>query len=121
MRTFDGGLSQVLKVLSEERLTLRAETAQVKEKERQKAERDRPPEAPPVAVPGQAQKIRNPILFAKLEQKIMVLETEAGAIQQKMTDPEYYSSREKMQALLARKAELERELAEAYSKWENWQ
>ena len=120
VRTFDGGFTQVLKVLSEERLASRAEQAQVKESARTKAEREKASEPVAPTTPGAAAKIRNPILFEKLEQKIMALETEQKALELSMVEPDNYASKDKMQKLLARKAEVASELEAAYSKWENW-
>ena len=66
-------------------------------------------------------KIRNPLLFERLERRIMEIEGEVEAVQAAMLAPENYASAQKMKDLQADEARLKAELADAYEQWENWQ
>jgi ATP-binding cassette subfamily F protein 3 len=121
VRTFDGGLAQVLATLAQERSEQRAAGAEAREKERQRAERDKPADAAAKAAAQVPGKVRNPLLFQRLEEKIMTLEAEQVALSRQMIEPDNYASREKMAKLLAREQEVKRELADAYARWESWE
>jgi len=112
VRTFDQGLEQCQRVLAEERSAARAADAQAKERANQKA-------APEPA--RKTGKIRNPLLFERLEEKIMTLEGDIEALQASMLEPENYGSATKMKELQAREVQLKQDLQDAYGEWENWQ
>jgi ATP-binding cassette subfamily F protein 3 len=114
VRTFDQGLEQCQRVLAEERSARRAAEATAKEKQAAKA----PPEPKPARETG---KIRNPLLFERLEQRIIELEGAIEATQAAMLEPDNYASASRMKELQADEARLKAELAEAYEQWENWQ
>ena len=116
MRTFDQGLEQCQKVLADEKS--RARAAEAAERDKQLA-KTAAAEAPKPA--RETGKIRNPLLFERLEQRIMDLEGEVEAVQAAMLEPDNYASAAKMKELQADEARLKKELAEAYEQWENWQ
>ncbi|MAD34134.1 MAG: hypothetical protein CMJ88_10295 [Planctomycetes bacterium] len=116
LRTFDQGLEQCQRVLAEERSAARAADAAAKERAATKvAEANKPKPA------RETGKIRNPLMFERLENKIMELEGEVEAVQAAMLEPENYGSAQKMRDLQADEQRLKREVAEAYDQWENWQ
>ncbi len=112
VRTFDQGLEQCQRVLAAERSAARAAESQAKGREVAKAE---PPK--PARETG---KIRNPLLFARLEAKIMTLESDIEAVQAAMLEPGNYSSAGKMKELQAQEVQLKADLSTAYAEWENW-
>ena len=116
IRTFDQGLEQCQRVLAEERAAARAAEA---------AERDRAARtAPPADEPKRAietGKVRNPLLFQRLEERIMALEADVEATRAKMLEPDNYASASRMKELQATEVRLKAELATAYEQWENWQ
>ena len=116
LRTFDQGLEQCQRVLAEERSAARAADAAAKERAAIKVAEANSPK--PARETG---KIRNPLMFERLENKIMELEGEVEAVQAAMLEPENYGSAQKMRDLQADEARLKREVAEAYDQWENWQ
>jgi ATPase subunit of ABC transporter with duplicated ATPase domains len=116
IRTFDLGLEQCLRVLAEERAAARASESA----ERDKAAKKAPP-APPAAKAIESGKVRNPLMFAKLEERIFALEAELKATAAAMMAPENYASVSRMKDLQATEARLQAELAAAYVQWENWQ
>ncbi|MCB9879185.1 MAG: ABC-F family ATP-binding cassette domain-containing protein [Planctomycetes bacterium] len=116
VRTFDQGLEQCQKVLADERSRARAAEAAERDKQQAKAAAAEAPK--PARETG---KIRNPLLFERLEQRIMDLEGEIEAVQAAMLEPDNYASAAKMKDLQADEARLKKELAEAYEQWENWQ
>ncbi|MCA8949874.1 MAG: ABC-F family ATP-binding cassette domain-containing protein [Planctomycetes bacterium] len=116
IRTFDQGLDQCLKVLADERAAVRAAESAAKEREAARANADKPP--PKKAI--ESGRIRNPLLFERLEQRIMDLEGEIEQVQAAMLDPENYASAARMKELQASEARKKAELAEAYEQWENW-
>jgi ATP-binding cassette subfamily F protein 3 len=109
-RTFDGGLEQCLARLAQERRAEREERAGDKERAPASAAERRPP----------AGKVRNPLLFQRLEERIFALEDDLTRLRAEMAQPECYNSRERSRELLAREAALKAELAECYARWENW-
>ena len=114
VRTFDQGLEQCQRVLAEERSALRAAEAVAKEQAASKTVE--PPK--PARETG---KIRNPLLFERLEEKIITIEGDIEATQAAMLDPDNYASATKMKELQHQELKLKQELAEAYREWENWQ
>jgi hypothetical protein len=65
--------------------------------------------------------VRNPLMFQKLEERIMALEEQLKQARDAMMLPENYASMAKMKELQGREAALQQQLAEAYLQWENWQ
>ena len=114
LRTFEQGFEQCQRVLAEERSAARAAEAQAKERAAKQAER-----APKPA--RTTSRIRNPLMFERLENRIMELEGDIEAVQARMLEPDNYSSAQKMKDLQAEEARLKEELAAAYHEWENWQ
>ena len=117
IRTFDQGLAQCQRVLAEERSAARAAESDARDKAVKKAEVAEP-EAKKAIETG---KVRNPLMFGKLEERIMALEAELESTRASMLDPANYSSASRMKDLQATEARLEAELAAAYEQWENWQ
>ncbi|HIE72153.1 MAG TPA: hypothetical protein EYP98_19380, partial [Planctomycetes bacterium] len=60
------------------------------------------------------------LLFARLEAKIMTLESDIEAVQAAMLEPGNYSSAGKMKELQAQEVQLKADLSTAYAEWENW-
>jgi ATP-binding cassette subfamily F protein 3 len=115
LRSFDGGLAQCLTALAEERQAERARAADERTRQRTAA----------AAGSGETRgapsgKIRNPLMFERLEQDIMRIEAEIQQIQDDMTKAENYLDAARMKALQAREASLRSELAANYERWENW-
>ncbi|MBZ0151502.1 MAG: ABC-F family ATP-binding cassette domain-containing protein [Planctomycetes bacterium] len=119
IRTFDQGLAQCQRVLADERAAARAAEAAERERLAKKAEAAAPPVEAKKAI--ETGKVRNPLLFQRLEERIMTLEAAIESTRAAMLAPENYASASKMKDLQAEQARLERELAEAYIQWENWQ
>ena len=113
VRTFDQGLEQCRRVLAEERSALRAAESQTKGREAAKAE--------PPMLARESGKIRNPLLFERLEAKIMTLEGDIEAVQAAMLEPDNYASASRMKELQAQEVQLKADLGTAYAEWENWQ
>jgi ATP-binding cassette subfamily F protein 3 len=115
LHRFDAGLDAAIARIDELRLQRRqAERAQA-EAAKQRATPDAPAEKQ--AAPG---KIRNPMMFARLEERIIAMEEELDSVRAQMADPDVYSDAGRMQELDARSKEIEHDLAEAYEAWENW-
>jgi ATP-binding cassette subfamily F protein 3 len=70
--------------------------------------------------PEASGKIRNPWAFEKLEQRIMELESEIARLHASMTTEEVYRDGARLRETQTTVAELERELADANERWENW-
>ena len=64
--------------------------------------------------------MRNPLMFQKLEERIIALEAELEGARAAMLAPENYGSVSKIRELQGREAGLKAELAAAYEQWENW-
>ena len=119
VRTFDQGLAQCQRVLAEERAAARAAEVEAREKAAKKTEAEAPPSEPKKAI--ETGKVRNPKMFARLEERIMTLEAELEALRASMLDPANYASATKMKQLQGDEVRLKAEIAEAYTQWENWQ
>jgi hypothetical protein len=65
--------------------------------------------------------VRNPLMFQRLEERIMKLEAELEALRASMLDPANYASASKMKELQGTEVRLKAAIAEAYEQWENWQ
>ncbi len=114
VRTFDQGLEQCQRVLAAERSAARAAESKAKGRAPDK-------DAEPPKLARETGKIRNPLLFKRLEEKIMSLEVDIESTQANMLEPENYASASKMKDLQDNEVRLKAELAEAYAEWENWQ
>ncbi|MBM4062079.1 MAG: ABC-F family ATP-binding cassette domain-containing protein [Planctomycetes bacterium] len=119
LRTFDQGLEQCLRVLAEERAAARAADSEAREKAARRAGAAEPAAEPKKAI--ETGKVRNPLLFQRLEERIMGLEGELGGVRAAMLLPENYGSVGRIRELQAQEARLQAELAAAYAQWENWQ
>jgi ATP-binding cassette, subfamily F, member 3 len=114
-RMFNQGLEQCQRVLAEERSAARAAETTARERAARKI-------SPATAKPArQTDKIRNPLMFERLEAKIMKIEEQISSIQAAMLSPDNYASATKMQALQSEEEQRKSELKEAYEQWENWQ
>ena len=116
VRTFDQGLGQCQRVLAAERSAARAAESAAKERAATKAA-----EAAGPKLARDTGKIRNPLMFERLEARIMELEAEVEGVQAAMLQPDNYGSAQKMKDLHNDEARLKQALAEAYDQWENWQ
>jgi ATP-binding cassette subfamily F protein 3 len=116
IRAFDQGLEQCQRVLAEERAAVRAREAESRERAEKKAATTGAP-----ARASESGKVRNPLMFQKLEERIMSLETELEDVRAAMLQPDNYGSAAKMRELQAAESALQKKLADAYEQWENWQ
>ncbi len=110
VEVYDGGLEQCLR-----RRAARATSAS-RPRGGEAASKAEPP-TPTKPSPG---KIRNPMLFEKLEQEIFALEEQLEAVKTRMTEPESYRDPDAMRALQHEQTACEAKLADAYQRWENW-
>ncbi len=95
--------------------------AQRKQQERQRREAEEKKQAAQQAKSGgNKQKPKNPYKFKQLEDRIMALEEEIGALNDSLTKEEVYTDAGKMRDAQFRIAELEKELEEANAEWEAW-
>ena len=115
IRTFDQGLAQCQRVLADERAAARAAESAARDRSAKQAE----PVAPKLAM--ETGKVRNPLLFQRLEERIMALEAAIDDLRAAMLEPDNYASASRMKALQADEVAKKAELAEAYEQWENWQ
>ncbi len=118
IRTFDQGLGQCLRVLAEERSAARA--AESEERDRA-ARKNEAATAEPARRAMETGKVRNPLMFQRLEERIMTLEADIEGLRAAMLDPANYASASKMKELQGTEAAKKAELADAYAQWENWQ
>jgi ATP-binding cassette subfamily F protein 3 len=118
VRTFDRGLAHCQQVLADERAAARAAEAEGRDKAAQKQAAMQPAAEPKKAI--ETGKVRNPLLFQKLEERIMKLEADLEGLRTAMLAPENYASASKMKQLQADEGRLQAELATAYAQWENW-
>ena len=119
IRTFDQGLDQCQRVLAEERTAVRSAENEAREKAQKKAEAADPAPAAKKAI--ETGKVRNPLMFQKLEERIMTLEQALDDVRAAMLLPENYGSVSKIKDLQQQEAKTKQELAAAYEQWENWQ
>lgn len=119
IRTFDQGLAQCQRVLAEERAAARAAETEARDRAQKKAEAAAPAAAPKKAI--ETGKIRNPLMFQRLEERIMTLEQTLEELRAAMLLPENYGSVAKIRDLQQQEAKTKQELAAAYEQWENWQ
>ncbi|MEO6593871.1 MAG: ABC-F family ATP-binding cassette domain-containing protein [Planctomycetota bacterium] len=121
LRTFDQGLAHCQRVLAEERSAARAAETEARDRALAKAAKHAEGNEPEAKKAIETGKVRNPILFEKLESRIIALEGELVAARAAMLEPENYGSVSKIKELKADEARLEAEIARAYEQWENWQ
>ena len=112
LRTFDRGIEQCIEALREDRLTKKAVN---------RASKIKQPDKPVVSDRPASDKIRNPMMFKKLEDKICELETKLETVRADMLLEDNYCNHEKMLALQTQEKGITTDLAEAYDRWENWQ
>jgi len=117
IRTFHQGLAQCQRVLAEERAAARAAEVEARDKAAKKSDA----EAPEAKKAIETGRVRNPLMFQKLEERIIALEAELEATRAAMLAPENYGSVSRIKELQASEARLQAELAAAYGQWENWQ
>ncbi|MGE0143511.1 MAG: ABC-F family ATP-binding cassette domain-containing protein [Planctomycetota bacterium] len=72
------------------------------------------------AAAGKSDKIRNPMMFERLEAEIMDFESELETIRAAMLLEENYRSADKLRGLQSKEREVQERLAKAYERWENW-
>ena len=116
LRTFTGGLTECMATISAERQAKRQAEQAAKAAARAKAApaaSSKPKQAP--------DKIRNPMKFQELEERIMGLEEELEEVRGAMTEEANYTDHQKLQSLQEREKAVQAELAQAYETWENWQ
>ena len=118
IRRFDGGLAQCLQTLAAERSAAQKAQAGARERAAKKAASTAKP-TDRSSTTG-AGKIRNPLMFQKLEERIMSLEEQVDAVRAAMLEPDNYSSSTKMRELQAEEKKLGARLTEAYEQWEKW-
>jgi ATP-binding cassette subfamily F protein 3 len=113
LRVFDGGLDQCLKALAAERQR-KGKKPTAKQAPKQPASQTT---RAPTTAPG---KVRNPLMFQKLEEEIFALEERVGTLRENMATPDSYNDHNKMRQLQAEERALLEELQAAYKRWENW-
>ena len=116
VKSLDGGLDAWSAAVAEKRS--REREAQARDRASAKPSTDT---APGGVSGGRGDKIRNPMMFERLEAEIMRLETELEVARADMTREENYRSAERSAALQAREREIQASLKDAYHRWENWQ
>ncbi|MCY2957307.1 MAG: ABC-F family ATP-binding cassette domain-containing protein [Planctomycetota bacterium] len=117
IRNFERGLEQCQRTLALERSAARLAEVEAREKAAKKTQAT----AAPAAKAIETGKVRNPLMFQKLEERIMILEDELKTARAAMMLPDNYASVSKMKELQQQEVDLQRKLAEAYESWENWQ
>jgi ATP-binding cassette subfamily F protein 3 len=110
-------LDACIDALHAEASRVRAEQVAAREREEKKAAATAPP--PPKA--ADSGKIRNPLMFQRLEERIFTLEAKLKELRESMLAPENYGSGARMKDLQGQEKALEQELQDAYAQWENWQ
>jgi ATP-binding cassette subfamily F protein 3 len=116
LRTFDQGLAQCQRVLAEERAAARAAETAARDEAAKKAQA----EAPAARKAIETGRVRNPLRFARLEERIMQLEADIVSLRAAMLEPDNYASASRMKDLQGDERRLQAELADAYAQWENW-
>ena len=109
-------LDACVEALHEAASRVRAEQVVAREREDRKAAATAAP-APRATESG---RIRNPLMFQRLEERIFALEEQLKALREDMLAPENYGSGQRMKELQAREQALQQELKAAYDQWENW-
>ncbi|MGA0058982.1 MAG: ABC-F family ATP-binding cassette domain-containing protein [Planctomycetota bacterium] len=109
LRTFDGGFDAFVRAAADATPARRTETT---------AAQSAKPSAPTSS--AAPTKIRNPMMFQKLEEQIFALEEELESVRTAMTQEENYLDAARMRDLQEREAKLDAELTAAYERWENW-
>ena len=109
LRTFDGGFDAFIRAAADATPARRTDTA---------AAQPAKPSAPTSS--AAPTKIRNPMMFQKLEEQIFALEEELESVRTAMTQEENYLDAARMRDLQEREAKLDADLAAAYERWENW-
>ena len=117
VRSFTGGLAECMATVTEERQRKKADASAQKRRERAAAATADPAQTT-TAEPST--KIRNPMMFERLESEIMQLETDLESTKAQMTEEPNYRDPAKMRALQTRATEIQAALADAYQRWENW-
>ena len=117
LRSFDGSLEACMATIQEERQARRAAARESKQEARRSSDAAA---APPKAVTSTATKIRNPMMFERLEADIVAREEELETARADMALEENYRDAAKFRDLQDREARLEKELADLYERWENW-
>jgi ATP-binding cassette subfamily F protein 3 len=110
LQVFDGGLEQCLAALA-------AAGQKKTRKQEVRPPKSRTGASASASAPG---KVRNPLMFQKLEEEIIALEERVETLRQDMARPENYNDHRNMQSLQAEEAELLQQLEAAYERWENW-
>ena len=112
---FDGGLDQCLAALAGASQQKTRKTRKTrKTTTRQPATRT---DRPTATAPG---KVRNPLMFRKLEEEIFAVEERVETLREDMTRPENYNDHRNMLRLKAEETALLQQLEAAYQRWENW-
>ena len=112
LRVFDGGLDQCLAAL--------AGASQQKTQKTQKTTTRQPAtrtDRPTATAPG---KVRNPLMFQKLEEEIFAMEERVETLRKDMARPENYNDHRNMLRLKTEETALLQQLEAAYERWENW-
>jgi uncharacterized protein involved in exopolysaccharide biosynthesis len=65
-------------------------------------------------------KVKNPWLLKKIEESIIALEEERGALESSLVTEDVYRNAAKMKETQVRLAEIERELEVKNAEWESW-
>ena len=69
---------------------------------------------------GRGDRVRNPMMFERLEAEIMELEAELAGVRNSMLHEDNYRSAAKLIELQAREDTIQASLRDAYHRWENW-
>jgi ATP-binding cassette subfamily F protein 3 len=109
---YDGGLDACLAKRAAEAAAQAAAAAPAR------ATATRAPAPPSAAAP--AGKIRNPLMFQKLEEEIMALEAELESVRVGIAEPATYRDPQALRAAQERQADLQQKLDAAYARWESW-
>lgn len=117
LRTFDGGIEQCIEALREERLAKKAGKRAAKTQQSAKTGGGAATETRSTST---TEKIRNPLMFKRLEDQICELEAKLETVRADMLLEANYSNHQNLQALQSQESDLTTQLAEAYESWENW-
>ncbi len=111
VRVFDSGLSQCMEFLAQ---------SGSQERKKKKAQQKPAPSTAAPSRPAGPEKIRNPLMFKKLEEEIFAMEEELETLHRAMELPENYSDHETLLTLNQQEEEVQSKLQAAYERWENW-